>query len=143
MNTAEIKQYIYSFSSKYKFLSFATIGAFLTLFILGMITFFIKYLNTPLKLTYIVFNLLGILISFYLNSKITFKNTVNLSNTIKYYTIYLSSMLIGTFLLNILENNLNFEKWIYPFMVLPITLSFNYIMSLKFLTTKDLKTINR
>jgi putative flippase GtrA len=117
-----------------KFLSFATIGALLTIVSLGSITICLKYYDTPLQMTYIIINLITILISFYLNSKYTFKSEITLNNSIRYYAIYLTSMGIGTLLLGYFSSVFNYEKWIYPFMVIPFTLLFNFLMSSKFLT---------
>jgi putative flippase GtrA len=121
-----------------KFLSFATIGAILTLFTLGTITFCLKFLDTPLQLTYIAVNMVGIMLSFFLNSKYTFKSEITLNNTIRFYAIYLTSMGMGTLLLGLFDSMLSFEKWIYPFMVLPFTLTFNFFMSARFLKPREI-----
>jgi putative flippase GtrA len=116
-----------------KFMSFATIGAILTILSLGMSTICLKYFDTPLILTYTGINVFIILISFFLNSKYTFRSEINLKNSIKYYAIYLTSMGIGAALLKYFSLIFNFDKWVFPFLVLPFTLSFNFLMSAKFL----------
>ena len=120
-----------------RFLSFATIGGILTIFSLMANLFCLKYLKFPLYSTYIGVYSTTILISFYFNSKFTFKSEINFRNSVRYYTIYLSSMFIGTALIALFDKLLKVENWIYPFLVLPFTLSFNFFVSSKFLTLKN------
>jgi putative flippase GtrA len=116
-----------------KFMSFATIGALLTILSLGMSTICLKYFDTPLIPTYIVINVFIIMLSFFLNSKYTFRSEINVKNSIKYYAIYLTSMGMGSLLLKYFSVIFDFDKWVFPFLVLPFTLSFNFLMSSKFL----------
>lgn len=125
-----------------KFLSFATVGGLLTLVSLGTNFICLKYFNFPLIPTYITVNVITIFISFILNSKYTFKSEITLKNTIRYYAIYLSSMSIGAVLLYIFEKTFSFENWIYPFMALPFTLSFNFFVSSKYLSLKAVEELN-
>jgi putative flippase GtrA len=122
---------------KKKFLSFATVGGILTILSLGSQVLFIKYLNFPLRPTYVCINGVLIMLSFYLNSKFTFKNKISFANTIRYYLIYLTSMLIGYFLLGLCQSYLPFEDYVFPFLVLPFTLTFNFVMSSLFLTGNE------
>ncbi len=117
-----------------KFLSFASVGALLTVMSLGSQYVFLKYYKFPLKPTYVCINTVLIFLSFYLNSKFTFKNKISFENTVIYYLIYGSSMALGYVLLWIFQKTLNFEDWFYPFMALPFTLTFNFLMSSKYLT---------
>ncbi|MBK8701975.1 MAG: GtrA family protein [Saprospiraceae bacterium] len=121
-----------------RFLSFATIGGILTLVSLTANFVCLKYLLMPLLPTYVLVYAVTILISFYFNSRYTFKSEINLRNSVKYYTIYLSSMCIGAFLLVLFEKLSHFENWVYPFLVLPFTLSFNFYVSSRTLSlSKD------
>jgi putative flippase GtrA len=123
-----------------KMLSFATIGALLTVVSLGSTTIGIKFFHTPLKLTYVLVNIVTIIMSFYLNSKFTFKNEISFLNSIKYFAIYLTSMGLGTYLLDIFDSFFKFEKWIFPFMALPFTMVYNFTLSSIFLGKKDFET---
>lgn len=120
-----------------KFLSFASVGALLTVMSLGSQFVFLKYYKFPLKPTYICINTVLIFLSFYLNSIFTFKNKISWENTIKYYTIYGTSMGLGYILLWIFQLTLPFEDWVYPFLALPFTLTFNFVMSSMYLTLKE------
>jgi putative flippase GtrA len=123
-----------------KMLSFATIGALLTVVSLGSTTIGIKFFHTPLKLTYVLVNIVTIIMSFYLNSKFTFKNDISFLNSIKYFAIYLTSMGLGTYLLDVFDSFFKFEKWIFPFMALPFTMVYNFTLSSIFLGKKDFET---
>ncbi len=120
-----------------KFLSFASVGALLTVLSLGSQFVFLKYYKFPLRPTYVAINAVLIFLSFYLNSKFTFKNKISFANTFRYYAIYVTSMGIGYVLLGIFQSTMHFEDWVYPFMALPFTLTFNFVMSSKFLTLEE------
>jgi putative flippase GtrA len=120
-----------------KFMSFGIIGAILTFVSLASNYVCLKYFNFPLIPTYVGVYAVTIFISFYFNSKYTFKNELTLQNTVKYYSIYLSSMCIGAVLLYVFDKTLPFENWVFPFLALPFTLSFNFLMSSKYLSSSE------
>lgn len=120
-----------------KFLSFVTIGAFLTLASLTANFIALRYFDFPLLPTYVLVYTITILISFYLNSRYTYGNAINFKNSLRYYAIYLTSMVIGAGLLSLFDYLLDYQKWVYPFLVLPFTLSFNFIVSFKTLKLKS------
>ncbi len=118
-------------------MSFVTIGAFLTLASLSANFIGLRYFDFPLLPTYVLVYTVTILISFYLNSRYTYGNVINFKNSLRYYSIYLTSMGIGAGLLSLFDYLLDFQKWVYPFLVLPFTLSFNFIVSFKTLKLKS------
>ena len=120
-----------------KLLSFVTIGAFLTLASLAANFIALRYFDLPLLPTYVMTYMITILISFLLNSKYTYGNAINFKNSLRYYSIYLTSMGIGAGMLSVFDYLLDFQKWVYPFLVLPFTLSFNFIVSFKTLKLKS------
>jgi len=115
------------------FSKFATIGAFCAFFSLSSNFFLLKYMDTPLILTYVVVYVISIFLSFTLNSSFTFQSKKNLRNARLYYLIYISSMMLGVVLLQVYEIIFDFQKWIYPFMVIPFTMIWNFTCAIKFL----------
>lgn len=120
-----------------RFSKFATIGAVLT--VLTQLCNFIclRYFLFPLLPTYILIYTASIYISFVLNSKYTYNSKINLTNTLKYYTIYLSSLCLGALLLIVFETFLSFESWVYPLMVLPFTILYNFTFTIKELSLNN------
>ncbi|MDX1478109.1 MAG: GtrA family protein [Saprospiraceae bacterium] len=108
---------------------FATVGAFCTGLSLALNFVFLKLVGTPLIPTYVAVYSGTILLSFLLNSRFTFRTTVNLPNAIRYFAIYLSAMGLGVLLLMLYRSVFDFENWVYPFMSAPITVLWNYTWS--------------
>ncbi len=115
------------------FLTFSTIGAFVTSLSLSANFVLLKFFKTPLIPTYVTIYIITILISFLLNSKYTFKSDISSSNLIRYYLIYGSGMMLGVVLLLFFKSLITFENWVYPFMVIPFTMLWNYSVSSKLL----------
>lgn len=120
-------------NTKIKLLKFGSIGVFMSIFGLTVNTILLKFFNTPLKLTYGSVYMFNILISYYLNSRFTFKSQLTFKRAALYYMVYLSSLTIGLLLLGLFKNTFDFENWIYPFMVFPFTMTYNFILSNFFL----------
>ena len=112
-----------------RFFRFAKVGIFVTALSLGLSYFFLKIIGTPLILTYILLYISMILLSFLLNSKYTFKSKRSIKKIIFYYMSYGFSMLLGVFLLHMFRNITSFENWILAYMVIPFTLTSNFILS--------------
>ena len=119
-----------------KFASFSAVGVIVTPLSLGTNFVLLKYFGTPLYLTYVSVYAFAILLSFYLNSRFTFKTALKFKNLIKYYGIYATGMLIGVLLISIFRTFTGFENWVYPFLALPFTMSWNFFSANKFLTKK-------
>lgn len=113
----------------FRFIRFAKVGAFVTLLSLGLSYFFLKIVGTPLIPTYVILYLSMISLSFMLNSKYTFKAKRNVKRLLLYYGSYGSSMLLGVGLLSIFKALLPFENWILAYMVVPFTMTSNFILS--------------
>lgn len=111
------------------FIKFGGVGAFVT--ISSMISTFIllKIVSTPLYLTYFLNYSFFILVSYSLNRWFTFKAKFGFKSLILYYLVYLFGMLLGLFLLFIFKQLVSLENWMYAFMVVPFTLTANYILS--------------
>lgn len=117
----------------HKFIKFSSVGGFMTLLGLSLNTFFLKFLQTPLTITYISVYAFNIGLSYVLNSKFTFKASLSLSRMLKYYRTYLLSLALGVILLKVFRELLPFENWILPFLVVPFTMTFNFVFTSRFL----------
>lgn len=114
-----------------KFQKFASIGIICTGISLSAQTILLKFFQTPLIPTYVSVYLCVVLLSYVLNSHFTFKTSLSLKKMFLYYLIYLSSMLLGVFLLKIFRTVLPFENWVLPFLVIPFTMVWNFIFASK------------
>ena len=112
-----------------RFIKFAKVGAFVTGLTLLMNYLFLKIIGTALIPTYVLIYLSMISLSFLLNSKYTFKAKRNIKRLFLYYGSYGTSMLLGVLLLSIFKALLPFENWILSYMVIPFTMTSNFILS--------------
>ena len=119
-----------------KFAKFSMVGAIVTPLSLGSNFVLLKFFGTPLIITYVGIYALSILLSFYLNSRFTFKTALKFRNLIRYYGIYVSGMALGVLLITIFKSVITFENWVYPFLALPFTMTWNFLSANKFLTRK-------
>lgn len=111
-----------------KFSGFSIVGLFVTLSSLLLIYIFIGVLETPLYLSYIVIYAFSIFISYLLNLKYVFRMNYSTRRTLTYFLIYGSSMIIGIITLKIYHLILPLKDWLQAYLVIPITLSWNFIM---------------
>jgi putative flippase GtrA len=116
-----------------KFISFASMSVVYSSANLATNFVLLKYFGTPLILTYVVVYLLTVLLAYLLNSHYTFKDSLSFKKAGLYYLTYLSSMLIGILLLSGYKYFLNFENWVYPFMVFPVTMLWNFMNENRFM----------
>jgi putative flippase GtrA len=111
------------------FAGFSGVGLITTLISLGAIYTFLEILQTPLILTYSIIYFLTILLSYFLNSLLVFKYPLAMKKGIKYFLIYLSGMVIGIVVLWLLKKNLSYDPYILAYLVLPITMMWNFVLS--------------
>lgn len=112
-----------------RFLKFGGVGAFVTISSMISSFFWLKIIETPLFITYFLNYTFFILVSYSLNRWFTFKAKFSIKSLTLYYLVYLFGMLLGLFLLFVLKKLVNLENWIYAFMVVPFTMTTNYILS--------------
>ena len=118
------------------FAGFSGVGVITTLISLGAIYLFLEILQTPLILTYSIIYFLTILLSYFLNSLFVFKSPLAMEKGIKYFLIYLSGMLIGIVVLWLLDQILDYDSYILAYLVLPVTMIWNFLMSYYLFQTK-------
>mgnify|MGYP001047751091 FL=1 len=112
-----------------RFFRFANVGVFVTLLSLSLSFLFLKIIGTPLLPTYVILYISMIFISYILNSFYTFKAKRTTKNLILYFVSYGLSMLLGVALLALFRRYLPFENWILAYLVIPFTMSSNFILS--------------
>ena len=112
-----------------KFAGFSIVGLIVTIVGFLSMYIFLGVLKTPLYFTYAGIYIFSIIISYLLNSKFVFKINSTIKRTIIYFLIYLSSMVIGLILLTIYKSTLPFENWILSYLTVPITLTWNFVLS--------------
>ena len=108
---------------------FSAVGAIVTLVATTTNIILLKYVHTPLILTWVCVYAVAINLSYILNSVVTFQSALSLERMVLYYGVYLSSMGIGVVLLHIYRSLLPFENWVLPLLVLPVTALWNFGLS--------------
>lgn len=116
---------------------FSAVGAIVTFVATGTNIVLLKYVQTPLILTWICVYAVAINLSYFLNSVFTFRSALSLGRMALYYGIYLSSMSIGVVLLKFYRSVLTWENWILPLLVLPVTAAWNFCLSSVFLKRRE------
>ncbi len=111
------------------FAGFSGVGVITTLISLGAIYLFLEIFQTPLILTYAIIYFLTILLSYFLNSLFVFKSPLAMNKGIKYFLIYLSGMVIGIGVLWLLKKTLSYDAYILAYLVLPVTMMWNFVLS--------------
>ncbi|SDR69369.1 GtrA-like protein [Gramella sp. MAR_2010_147] len=120
------------------FAGFSGVGVITTLISIGAIYLFIEVFQTPLILTYSIIYFSTILLSYFMNSLFVFKSPLELKKGLMYFLIYLSGMLIGVLMLGLLKNILTFEHFILAYIVLPLTMLWNFILSFYLFKSKHI-----
>lgn len=116
---------------------FSAVGAIVTFVATGTNIVLLKYVHTPLVLTWVCIYAVAINLSYFLNSIFTFQSALSFKRMVLYYGIYLSSMSIGVVLLKFYRTVLTWENWILPLLVLPVTAAWNFCLSSVFLKRRE------
>lgn len=116
-----------------KFLKFSLVGAFTTLCSLSTQAVLLKFYHTPLIPTYVSVYGGTILLSYMLNSRLTFRSRITVKKALLYFGIYLSAMGLGVLLLHLYRQVLPFENWVLPFLVVPFTMAWNFSWANRYL----------
>ena len=116
---------------------FSLVGAIVTFVATGTNIFLLKYVHTPLVLTWVCVYAVAINLSYFLNSIFTFQSALSFKRMVLYYGVYLSSMSIGVVLLKFFRSVLTWENWILPLLVLPVTAAWNFCLSSYFLKRRE------
>ena len=112
-----------------KIAGFSFVGVIVTLVSMALIYIMNEWLHWNPYVSYIVSTILSILLSYVLNMLKVFSTQFSWRALGLYYLTYLSSMILGMFVLR-------FYIWLFPtwnatllsYMVIPITMIYNYIL---------------
>ena len=118
------------------FAGFSGVGVITTLISLAAIYVFLELFQTPLILTYAIIYFLTILLSYFLNSLFVFKSPLNMKKALSYFLIYFGGMIVGIIILWIFKKTIPLEHYILAYLVLPITMLWNFVFSFKLFKNK-------
>lgn len=112
-----------------EFIKFAKVGVIITLLSLALSFLFLKVIKTPLIPTYIILYGAMIFLSFIINSTYTFNSKRSIKKLVLYFSSYALSLVFGVFLLTVFRKTLPFENWILAYLVIPFTMTSNFVLS--------------
>jgi len=117
---------------------FGFVGALTTTF--GIVSNYIllDIMHQPLYPVYIVVFLVGVLLSYLLNSRFTFKEKTNLKAGMRYYASYIVGLIVGLVLLYIFDQIVPYSDFILTVLVIPprFLLTFFLVKKIVFVDSK-------
>lgn len=128
-----IPPFLLEYSIVKRIIGFSFVGVFVTFFSMILTFLLLKIVGVSAYITYILSYVISILLSYYLNSRLVFKSGKSKRNLLFYYIVYGISMLIGLGTLYVYRYFLNFDELILNYMVIPITMTWNFLVSSKIL----------
>lgn len=120
-----------------KLVGFSFVGIGVTLLSMFITFLLLKVFGVSAYLTYFISYATTILISYYLNSRLVFKSGKSIRNLFLYYVVYCLSMLIGLGTLALYRLFLPFDELILNYMVIPVTLTWNFLVSSRILKQQE------
>ena len=124
-----------------RIIGFSFVGVFVTLVGMTLTFIFLKIIGMSPYLTYFTSYVLTVMLSYYLNSRFVFKSGKSKKNLFIYYGIYSSSMLIGLGTLYIYRQTLPFDELILNYMVIPVTMAWNFTVTSRFLKPQEIQEV--
>lgn len=117
-----------------QFSKFGLVGVLTTTF--GIVCYYILLdrMGLPLYPVYICVFLVGVFISYILNSRYTFKKKVNLKDSLGYYASYIVGLIVGLILLYVFDRIFDYSDFILTLLVIPprFLLTFMLLKSIVF-----------
>lgn len=122
MNAENYKRYFKQLSK------FGSVGVLTTTF--GIICNYIllEMMSLPLYPVYVAVFLIGVFLSYLLNSHYTFKQTTNLKDGARYYASYIIGMLVGLALLYIFDHTLQYSDFLLTLIVIPFRFLITFVL---------------
>jgi putative flippase GtrA len=119
-----------------KLLGFSIVGIIVTLFSILLLYLFIQLIGMNVYVGYVISYLLSILLSLLLNNFLVFNSgKIDSKKALKYYLIYLISMIIGLIALWGFEFILpGINKFWLSILCIPITYTWNFLFTNKLLS---------
>jgi|AntRauTorckE5430_2_1112549.scaffolds.fasta_scaffold22995_1 putative flippase GtrA len=112
-----------------KIFGFSLVGVITTLFSGVMLYVVIHVFNGPLVLSYVLIYFVAIILSYILNMFFVFKNNIDFKGALIFFGIYLSGMGLGALFLEYFKNTLNIPDIFKAYMSIPLTMTWNFIIS--------------
>ena len=109
------------------FAGFTSVGIIITIVSLLSTIFLIEIIKISLLIAYPLIYIVSILASYYLNKDLVFKFRGKENRLFLYFTIYLTSMLLGLVLIYILKKISNIPESIVAILILPLTTIYNFV----------------
>jgi len=116
---------------------FGIVGVFTTTF--GILCYYIllERLALPLYPIYISVFLVGVFISYLLNSRYTFKKKTNFKDSIGYYASYIIGLIVGLILLYVFDRIFDYSNFILTLLVIPPRFLLTFILLKKVVFVKE------
>jgi putative flippase GtrA len=122
-----------------RFIGFSFVGVCATIFNMTLTFVLLKIVGLSAYITFVLSYGISIFLSYYLNSRLVFKSGKSMKNLVLYYLTYLVSMLIGLGTLYIYKKLLTFDDLILNYMVIPVTMIWDFLVSSKVLKPQTAK----
>ncbi|MEZ8129604.1 GtrA family protein [Enterovibrio norvegicus] len=113
--------------SNHYIIRYLAVGLFNTGF--GYIIYMLLNLLFDYKFAYTLSVAVGIVLSFFLNSKIVFKTKITVRKFISFPLVYFCQYLIGFFSLSYFVDDVGVSEWIAPLCILLITIPIGFLGS--------------
>jgi len=111
-----------------QFSKFGLVGVLTTTF--GIVCYYILLdrMGLPLYPVYVCVFLVGVLISYLLNSRYTFKKKVNLKDSLGYYASYMIGLIVGLILLYVFDRIFDYSDFILTLLIIPPRFLLTFIL---------------
>ena len=119
-----------------QFSKFGSVGALTTLFGVFSNYILLERLHLPLYPVYISVFLVGVLISYLLNARFTFKEKASIKDGAKYYISYLIGLVVGLILLYTFDQTLQYSDFILTILVIPFRFMITFVLVKKVVYAK-------
>jgi len=110
------------------FVGFSVVGLFVTITSLLLTILLIEVFKVNILIAYPAVYIITILASYYLNKEHVFKYNGHKNKLFLYFTIYLSSMLLGLLLISLLKSTSLISDSLIAIVILPFTTIYNFIL---------------
>lgn len=119
-----------------QFSKFGSVSVLTTIFGISANYILLEILHLPLYPVYISVFLVGVLISYLLNARFTFKEKTNIKDGAKYYISYLIGLVVGLILLYIFDQTLEYSDFILTILVIPFRFIITFVLIKKVVYAK-------
>jgi len=115
---------------------FGFVGVLTTAFGITCNYILLDIMKLPLYPVYIGVFLVGVLLSYLLNSRFTFKEKTNIKAGVRYYASYIVGLVVGLILLYIFDRTLPYSDFILTILVIPPRFLLTFLLVKKIVFAK-------